>query len=640
MVSINRNLLTLTNRSITEQSSTANNAVFLNVQQSITINNNDIKIFDKVNDTAKLTQIYNSMLDEIEDIPTVNVLTTIDNLDAEELYTMAEDRGLYESIISAANPANWNPSIPRRIHISVLKPAQSTNPENWNPSIPKKIRIKKSGSGTGENDNPGVNPGDDPGVNPGDDPGVNPGDNPGDNPSEEPTNELVTLVRKNSSKNKATKTIDANGITVKLSGGADGSEGYTYVIKPNSGSSETVKLEYLDNHRLIIQGNNLEITASEGQQDSLIIFGNNNIIDTNSGDDIVRMGFVVDSINYFNDENNMRKYYEFDSYGNPMLFYNNVINTGAGDDYVQNLGNNKINMGTGGSDKLYEYVQGLANVTGAEVIFEKTNQTSDNVLGWGQQNHYGDCQLLSVLNSMCVNHNLSEYITITQSGSGYDVFFKKSNTHQTVYKSDFTNDTSKGDIDFKIVETAIRLLIERRGYNMGMTGDKQLGDANNMWLISEYIFGNKNSFEPTGLTEDGYSLLLDKFNKGEISQVVFGLESETTAYQKLGVYPSHAYGLKGGVVGQYVDVNNPHDGNDFIRLDWQDFMNLFQVALLFGDTYELLNSPYYSASLSQVNDSSLSFCADEDEIKSIEQSIQNINDVVNNNETLKFELYS
>ena len=186
---------------------------------------------------------------------------------------------------------------------------------------------------------------------------------------------------------------------VKLTGAPDEKD-YYYKISSESGSNKDVVLKYLENGRLLIEADDITVTAYEKQADNIILMGNRNTINTNSGSDIVRVGVVLDSDLYWD--------YWYDSEDEAYYlntFNNNIINTGDGYDYVQNAGANIIDTGAD-QDYLYDYNDYITSYVeeghpnyqykNAEKVFGNDNK-SDTRLGWAMQGGYGDCKFLSFL---------------------------------------------------------------------------------------------------------------------------------------------------------------------------------------------------------------------------------------------------
>ncbi|MBR6098484.1 hypothetical protein IKP85_01925 [bacterium] len=432
-----------------------------------------------------------------------------------------------------------------------------------------------------------------------------------DNPPKPETVDY-TLIRKNTSENSKTiNNIGSEGVSIKLENSADGKE-YYYTFTSANGTAQSVQLEYLDNGRLVVIGSNLKIVASGQQDDSIILIGENNTVDTNSGNDQVRISMAMDSQTGF----------EISGY-QPN---GNVINTGSGNDYVFNFGLNKVNAGSGTDTVLLygatiaAYGSTTSGWSGVETILSDREAagTSDNKLGGACQDQFGDCKFLSFLNSLKYtlaknNKSLSEYIQISGSGSNYTVKFVKSGESVTISASDLSDGAyTDGDIDNVLIEIAFRKILadpsKNYGHEYNIDNDEtgspihdnyMLGCADNNWLISKHLFGQEKSAElmksityvdeygnPTS-TEDNTAVYKEAFKElmgaylnGQISNLVLCC---TKSNLQLGLCEGHAYCISGGVVGQYVSVTNPWDGNDSFQLDWNDFFDYFTSINLYGD---------------------------------------------------------
>ena len=406
-----------------------------------------------------------------------------------------------------------------------------------------------------------------------DDPNINIED-PEEPEETDETDKTVILTRKGTNSQNI-QIENGDTYTIKLKNSIDGKD-MTYTITsrvndviPDYEYPTSATLTYLDNGRLEISGNFLNIVATEGQDDNIIIYGTENSINTNSGNDTVRVGLVMDSI----------------ANKGVMTTDNNIIDTGSGNDYVEIAGRyNTIKMGAGNDSLFQVYSSNTNNVTSAENIFGSAN-ASDNKIGWSQQGGYGDCKFLSFLNSL--NKPLSTYVTITKSGNDYNVLFKASNINVTVNSSDFSNtNNAHGDIDTTITEIAFRKYITEQGFNMFDAGQEgynsnSLGSSFNNFLINKAFF-NLDDCGQTLLTEEKFTWLLNQYKSGNISSLMVGTKGDQI---DLGIYGSHAYAVKGGQTGQYVEIVNPHDSRDTITLDWSDFFKYYKSAILIGDTY-------------------------------------------------------
>ena len=412
----------------------------------------------------------------------------------------------------------------------------------------------------------------------------------------------VTLKRKSTSGSdncKRTISVDSTVKNIKLTNTFDGKD-YYYQVSTLSGT-HNITLEYLDNGRLLIMGDYVKVVAIDGQNDEIILIGQNNEIDTNSGKDKIRVGNVKDS--------NIDDAAQSD---------NNKIITGSGNDYVQIFGLNNIDMGAGNNDRLLvtggtinDY--GSITKTGVEYIYSDREYIlpSDNTLDWGMQGQYGDCTYMSFLNSFRdylkrTGKNLSEYVSITGSGTNYTVKFLKSDPVQTktITASDLGNSSnSDGDIDNVLMEIAFRKILEDTGFHMNETGDssKSLGSNANIWLISKYIFGQNYSvsinqsyeyedgseFDNSANFKNQFKSLFNAYMNGEISNIILGTSGTAYDNERNGIVgkdlSGHAYYVKGGVEDKYVELTNPWDGNDSFRIDWDDIFKYFGGANLYGD---------------------------------------------------------
>ena len=459
------------------------------------------------------------------------------------------------------------------------------------------------GGGTTPGTDPGTTPG---GTTPGTDPGTNPdgGTTPGTDP-EVPETYNYQIQRKGT----VSTTISA-GETDKILYVKDDLLGDRY-YKVSTGSS-SVSFNILDNGRIVINGSNATITAYNGQKDDFIVQGNRNTIDTGDMDDKVRIGRVNDS-----------------AYGFNSNYYENIVKTGAGNDYVENSGINEIDMGAGSIDYLWNAndqqftldgvsIRSMVNNSEAytvvapknyEVTDTSVTATTNNQLDWGMQNGYGDCQFLSLVNSINNKGRFNEFFNISQSAGGWDVTFKKSSVTKHVSSGDITSDSSTGDKDFTVLEAAMRLCAESEGsgsqkYNMNNDGSGNIGTSTNFWVVSKYVFGDTNykaGYDDISLSnEHKFKFILQKYLNGEISNLVVGssqnaIEANTT----LGVMEQHAYCVKTAEIGKSVTVVNPHNNHDEIKLDWNDFFKYYKMIVLFGDTYDTYKNQF---GLSYAND--------------------------------------
>ena len=339
-----------------------------------------------------------------------------------------------------------------------------------------------------------------------------------------------------------TKTLTAtdDGVILCLENpfDKDSNKKYYYNIKSNTGADNNIKLQYLENGRLIISGNDYTLDAYSGQEDDLIINGHNNIINTGDKDDLIRLGMSRDQSGILHSSetsglggSSMLSELENSSENNT---YNNTIIAGSGDDYIyDNTGGlksssssstvaqgNTINGGGGNDayrngsvslvnknssidfspDTIYKDYNTVSNVEDNYVnSSKKTASTNSQLESFGQGN-LGDCRFISLLTSLKNNgKSLSSLgITITNTSSGYNVKFAKypggsktvsvSNSelyekrNQESYYLGDTNTYASGDLDARIVEYAINKSIKLdSGRDLSTTSYQE---------YSRYLFGN------------------------------------------------------------------------------------------------------------------------------------------------------
>ena len=417
---------------------------------------------------------------------------------------------------------------------------------------------------------------------------------------EKPNEEEIdyTLTRRSSSAVQTINNIGTEGIIVQLANTFAGEE-YYYKISSNIDSFVSATLKYLDNGRLMIIGDDLKIEAIDGQDDDIVLCGSRCYLDTNSGNDRIRIADSQDS-NY--------------TY---VASYNNEIHAGSGDDYIQDYGFTNNIYGEKGTDSC---IPSSSTISSIEENFQdfydfKTKNISDSKLGWASQGGYGDCTLMSVLNSLEYyldknNIPLSDYVQISKSGTTYNVKFTKSGEKVSVTKGELEEmNNADGDVDNVIIEVAFRKMISDRNrnngksYNMNNNGDPtySISSSQNMWLISKYLYGREASAEMNTLIGSydttyfrlAFADLMQAYLDGEISNLVVYTNNDENI--ELGICYGHAYAIRGGVVGEYVTLTNPWDNKDSFRLDWDEFFTYYQGMRMYGDAakYALKqNYPY------------------------------------------------
>lgn len=410
---------------------------------------------------------------------------------------------------------------------------------------------------------------------------------------------IISRKGKNGNNNSITISAGQTGQRIKVEDDLHGTKYYDITT-----GNEAINITILDNGRLLIKGNGATITANEGQKDDIILMGSTNTLNTGDQDDIVRVGIVNDS----------KEYWYATSNGIPK-YISNTINTGEGNDYVQNLGFNTINMGENENDEDYLYdEQGLlekqkgyenigiyarpvgVEVTNSPYMGETNYETNiDNYLKWGIQGQYGDCQTLSLINSINNQGKFNDYFYIVDIYDGnYEVIFKKyldeNNNPKiiNVQPSDITDDNSDGDLDLRVIEAAFKKAIAEDLIGMG-----EIGSSNNYHEVGKVILGNDKGFA-IGMNQTILDYLLQMYKYGEISNVVFGTSQDTdktAETSELGIISQHAYSVK-SFNENSITLVNPHDNKDSITLDWQDFNKYFKSILVFGDAADAVEAKF------------------------------------------------
>ena len=504
-------------------------------------------------------------------------------------------------------------------------------------------------------------------------PAPTPPSDPPETPTTPPTDPKYTLTRKNNSQNNKTFSVnDSEEIEVELYDPTTGEHMY-YKIKAKSGS-ENVTIKFLDNYRFLIIGDNIEINAYAGQNDNIILIGSNNNVYTNDGNDTVRIGDVLDSVSSLFDNKQSN---------------GNYVSTGSGDDYVIVYGWSNYIDGGGNNDSVRFTINTVeySTTTGENVIHDVENkysrfeatETSDGKLAGSSQGQYGDCKYLAFLNSFRywlqrTGHSLSEYVRITPSGDSYTVEFRKSSETITVSQSEISQTkNADGDLDNVLLEIAFRKILESNGFNMNDGDDSNsLGDGRNSYLISKYLFNTTesiaiqkiikfesgSSIDNTDNFDEQFRELLAAYNAKTISNLTVATGGNASTNKTLGIMGNHAYAVIGGVPGEYVELVNPWDGNDTIKLDWTDFIRYFNSVLLYGDASDWAKSKNYDNALisnesgfgwvssSNQGGSAPSFnflgetqqIAVYDELSEMEDYINNVKNMMNIER--KFELYT
>jgi hypothetical protein len=395
---------------------------------------------------------------------------------------------------------------------------------------------------------------------------------------------------------RSTTINNGDDIDVCLLDPFNSSGAYHYTFANNSGANQNVSLRYLENGRLIVTANNLDITAKSGQRDDLIIYGNNNNISTGDQDDRVRIGQVTDSMStgtsgYLSTSNQS----------------GNVVDTGSGNDFVIVRGSgNSVNL-SGGTDDVYSI--GSNTISNQERTFADLSGGVDTTLDWTQQRGYGDCKFLSFLNSL--KSPLSSFLSINRNSAnnGYEVKFNSLQSAPSgsiyepyktinVYDSELSSalsTRSQGDKTNIIVEAAFLKVISAIDHvDFSESGTNTFGNSRNDYLLSKYFFGLDTAGEDRidKSNPDRFKNILQKYLSGQVSNLVVAVTSGNTLNAANGIMGGHAYAVKSATSdgsGGYSSIQlvNPHDSRDVINLTWSDFLNCFDSVILYGDTYNM-----------------------------------------------------
>lgn len=383
---------------------------------------------------------------------------------------------------------------------------------------------------------------------------------------------------------------------------------YQYRITSTTGGTvNNVKFEFLENGRLVITGDYVKLVACDNQMDDIVLLGNYCDIDTGDADDTVRVGYVKDSTNLAISQSNAKSSsYIYTSDGTRYYYsVGNKISTGSGNDYVTMLGHDyTVDMGENDDKFLCIMDDNITNVTNAEYIRARSFQGYlDGVDGWSTQGTEGDCRFLALINTLCGNNNngsISDFATIVDKGSYYEVTFinypatgSKKNTVK-VTKSELSTYTGVfGDLDTIILDKALNniIAINRDNYFNGY--DSALGSmvtrdttVENAYYntIAKYLTGKEDvTYLMSGSVSDYRTKFLEVWNKyvnGEINNFAIGIN---TADGKLGIVAGHAYSVrKVDIVNGYIEIINPWDDSDCLRLTLDKFFSLSTDLVVYG----------------------------------------------------------
>ena len=241
---------------------------------------------------------------------------------------------------------------------------------------------------------------------------------------------------------------------------------YTYAISVKDGHAADAnpRFEFQANGRLIIRGNYINIVASEGQADDIILLGNYCDVTTGDMDDTVRVGAprdtkwtlnlysedIIDKNAYYNVEDTIHSTTNNKVYVPLYKTIGNEINTGDGDDYVTMLGKVEngvglyhVDMGNGDHDYFMSRYN-LAydpktNLEGVELDRKQTEiqpagTTKPKIDGWDGWAIQGgsNCVTLSYINAIGQGgHKLTDFVEIIEN--------RDSNNNVTSYDVTFPN---------------------------------------------------------------------------------------------------------------------------------------------------------------------------------------------------------
>ena len=395
-----------------------------------------------------------------------------------------------------------------------------------------------------------------------------------------------------------------------------GGKDYQYTIKSTDGTTiSNVTFEFLKNGRLVITGDKLDIKASNNQKDSIILMGNYCELDTGDGDDHIRIGGAFDDDGYYEMSNNYQTLDLMGGYTAKVAQHNN-IKAGSGNDYVYLVGVDNNIDGSTGNDKVKTYIgytmvkNTLNNV---ELSIDGANHLTglDYLDGWVCQGDEGDCRYLSLINSVCHNTNtgnLNKYMKVTDKGSSYEVEFLNypvktgtKNNKIEVSKSELNSYTGvNGDLDTILIDLALNKIIARNmdRYEIVTTEDVT-GDGIPDYVerdnsvqsayyntIAKYMFGNEDItvISDVSSQRSQFLELWNKYQSGEIANLTIGIH-EPSNNGKLGIIRGHAYSVKNVVTGtsdDYVEIVNPWDDGDSLKLSLNDFFSLDVAAIVYG----------------------------------------------------------
>ena len=381
---------------------------------------------------------------------------------------------------------------------------------------------------------------------------------------------------------KHTTISGDNEITINLNNGLT-TGGYSYTLHSVTGEPCDIAIQYLNNGRLVISCDNVGIAANNGQNDDIILLGNNNFLATEDGNDIVRVGYTLGQERYRGNSSN------------------NEIDTGSGTDHVV-LGSTGCGV-TSAENVLYlssdiktrSIVTGTTNewtwYQSSDANINATSQSTNTYEGPASQGSVGDCRLFSIINSLgknTNNGNLTNYVTINKSGTNYSVTFNNypdaAHKTATITENEVKNTQNvTGDLTTILIDLAInKLMVENRDDARLQNSETNVNNAFSRAdynTVSLYFFGNRKID-----WADTYSEFNTQYQKyknianTEYSNLIVGFK---TSNEELGIVSGHAYSVK-SVTTNYVEVVNPWDDADVLRLSRNDFKTYYDHSYVFG----------------------------------------------------------
>lgn len=414
----------------------------------------------------------------------------------------------------------------------------------------------------------------------------------------------IVLIRKDSSQNNVDENITVgSSITLMLKNNITSASDYVYTIANNGTDTTSLSVQYLDNGRLVISGSGLTITANGSQNDDIILLGSDNTLNTGNGDDIVRVADCRDARgNYLG------------------LSQGNTVSTGLGDDHVTVADHNNIFNDSDGGTLFFNNTDIISTISAPSSMksingtsnADITSQTlgSSTIEGYSAQVMSSDCRLFSLINSLgnnTNNGNLSAYAQVSKNSDGtYKVNFPNYSGSGVGYldnidPSDIENSVGvTGDLTTVLIDYAINKLMyinkDDDDLKSSETTETNAFSRAQYGTISKYIFGNdyftmyivgKDGYSQQDVADKAVSIWNDKISGShEVTNLLVGFN---TTNNSLGIISNHAYSVKNIVMSgsdiSYVELVNPWDDGDILRLDGETFISNLKDCYTFGSSY-------------------------------------------------------